>query len=83
VTCCSILRRPAAVMPGSTIVNSSRSGARDGVLRPDEGAQPVSDFEQHLVSGGVPEAVVDGLEPVEVKAQDPDLLRGTRTMGQR
>ena len=47
--------------------------ARDGVGRAHRVGQPGRQREQHLVAGGVPERVVDGLEAVEVEHEDPDV----------
>ena len=41
------------------------------VLRAEHGPQPVRDLAQEAVTGGVPEAVVDHLEAVEVAVQHP------------
>ncbi len=45
---------------------------RDDVGRPHRGAQAVGDRDQQPVTGGVAEAVVHHLEPVEVEEQDGD-----------
>ena len=45
---------------------------RDRVRRPHGFAQPGGDLLQHLVARGVAEAVVDGLEIVEVEEDDGD-----------
>ena len=55
----------------------------DGVSVADDAAQPVGDLREHLVAGGVPEAVVDGLELVEVDEQQPDRAGGAGLAGQR
>ena len=55
----------------------------DGVTVADHAAQPVGDLGEHLVAGGVPEAVVDGLELVEVDEQQPDRAGGAGLAGQR
>ncbi len=44
--------------------------AGDRVLRAQRGAQPGRDLAQHLVAGGVTEAVVDALEAIEVDEVD-------------
>ena len=46
--------------------------AGDGVALPDAVLQPLGDVDQHRVAGGVPEAVVDRLEAVEVDEQQRD-----------
>jgi hypothetical protein len=57
--------------------------ARDGVRFPDNGLQAAGDFPEDLVTGGMSEGIVDGLEPVEIHvkqgevgAQAPRMARG-------
>ena len=42
-------------------------------LGPEAAAEPIRHGDEQLVAGGVPEAVVDGLEVVEVDEQDREL----------
>ena len=46
--------------------------ARDGVAAAHRRRQPAGDLLEQCVPGGVPEAVVDDLEPVQVQEQDRD-----------
>lgn len=66
------VRRSEAVGENDEFVTSEPG---DGVAVPHTGAQPPGDLDEHGVAGVVPEAVVDGLETVEVAEEDREPLR--------
>ena len=57
--------------------------ARTGVLGPDRRSQPRPDQRKELVAGAVAEAVVHGLEVVEVDEEDAHLFAGSPFAGER
>ena len=56
--------------------------ARDGVARSERADQPLTDGDQQAVADGVPDALVDDLEPVQVEEHDRD-RRGGPGVGRR
>ena len=59
-------------MSRSRTPNSSPPRRAPTIRRAEAGPQPFRDHDQDLVAGGVPQAVVDGLEVVEVDEQGGD-----------
>lgn len=66
------VRRPEAVRENDEFVTSE---PRDRVAVPDTGGKPPRDLYEHRVTRVVAEAVVDGLEAVEVAEEDREPLR--------
>ena len=50
--------------------------AGQGVARPQRRSESARHGQQHVVTGGVAEAVVDDLEPIDVDEQKPDRAVG-------
>ncbi len=73
-------RRVASVLEQDRELVAAEAGARVAV--PQAGADAVGDLQQQLVARLVPEAVVDGLEVVEVEEQDRDRFLERLAQGQ-
>src|SRR6185437_14496129 len=48
--------------------------ARQGILRPHTLPQPLRHLDEELVPGGMPQAIVDHLETVEIEEEDGEVL---------